>query len=93
MRAILISLALSGCAVANHPVVDTPASPIAPQTVANRPEMVWFKRGASAEDFQRAKAGCIVQAEAGSGGNPLVWTAIFPNCLRAQGWVLIPKSR
>lgn len=84
--AILSALVLASCATA------PPPAPIDPTPAHNRPETAWFKRGATDEEFQRARSTCIVEAESGSGGNTLSWTVIFPNCMRAQGWVLIPKG-
>jgi uncharacterized protein YceK len=59
--------------------------------------VTYIKDGASDEDYQRAIAGCRVQAAMvpntgdGSTGDNLFHTAIvgqtIENCMRAQGWV------
>ena len=58
----------------------------------------YIKAGASDEDYQRAIAGCRVQAAMvpntgiGAMGDDLFHTAIvgqtIQNCMRAQGWVI-----
>jgi hypothetical protein len=60
--------------------------------------MNYTKAGASDEDYQRAIAGCRVQAAMvpntgdGSTGDNLFHTAIvgqtIQNCMRAQGWIV-----
>jgi len=72
-------------------------SPAAAQSASA--DTIYFKAGATTEDFQRAKAACLGHAEIVESGsldpNALAragtWLAVYRTCMRAGGWVLIPK--
>lgn len=86
-------LVLAGCA--HEPVAV--ASPRVAAAAA--PETVYSKPGASTEEFQRAKANCLMRAEIAesSSADPngfaraATWMTVFSTCMRADGWVLVPK--
>jgi hypothetical protein len=73
----LIGMAVAGCADAER---QPPP-----------PEMVYFKEGASPEDFQRKRAACRAQAWTADPNMDFTWPLVFRNCMRADGWVLVPK--
>jgi len=60
------------------------------------PKEVYYKRGASNEEFERTRARCLMQAEiARSNSNePALLKVgtlftVFRACMRAEGWVLV----
>jgi hypothetical protein len=82
-------LMLSGCATDEPPVTyQQPSPPPKPP--------LYRKDGASTEEFQRTKAGCLVKAQIAESSStdpePLVkmvtYMSVFRNCMRAEGWVL-----
>jgi hypothetical protein len=104
MKAILTGMAaavaLAGCITDQAPVAPAvAAAPPPPPPLAR----VWTKPGATNEEFQRTKAACIlrmhedeVAIKAADPGNP--WAGLgaisfFPLCMRAAGWVQVPKAR
>jgi hypothetical protein len=81
MRCIVIIAitALAGCA---H---DPPPAPIEPVAVKPEPPpKVYFKPGATHEEFERTKARCMMQMDFDA---PWKWAF----CMRAEGWVLVPQ--
>jgi hypothetical protein len=84
---------LAGCAdgpfaaagLGPHPAPEPPATPVAEPAV----EKVWYKSGATNEEFERTKARCMLQANLGS----LYFAANFTLCMRAEGWTLGPRVR
>jgi hypothetical protein len=61
------------------------------------PAKVYFKPGASSEEFQRTRARCLVQAQTAEAGSQraydfMTFTIVFEGCMRAEGWVLVDKK-
>jgi hypothetical protein len=62
--------------------------------------MVYRKVGATQEEFERTRARCLAQAEtakaASTDSNQWArlgtWTSVYRNCMRAEGWVLVPEG-
>jgi hypothetical protein len=98
IAAIAATMLQGGCIHDAAPVTPAAAAP----PPAPPPEMVWTKPGATNEEFQRTKAACILRMEedetaikAANPGNP--WASlraitVFPLCMRANGWVQVPKT-
>lgn len=84
--------ALSGC------VTDRP-EPVAYQPYSPPKPPAYFKQGATNEEFQRTKAGCMMKAEIAESSstdpNQLAKSVtnmlVFGNCMRADGWVLMQQ--
>ncbi len=63
-------------------------------TTAEADDMVlWFKQGANKIELERAKASCESSELEAAIAPPLAWFPIFELCMRANGWVQIPKTR
>jgi hypothetical protein len=84
-----LALALGGCLTQQEAVAPVAAAPPPPPPV----ERVYEKPGASNEDFQRARARCLMNANMTTGlyDDPLRWTSVYRSCMRADGWVLVAK--
>jgi hypothetical protein len=84
-----MALTLAGCARDQQLAAVAAAPPPKPP-----PQRGYFKEGASSEEFQRTKAGCLVRAESAAPGfnAPWSWFSIYQNCMRADGWVLVEKK-
>lgn len=91
---IPLALALVGCA---HRA-PAPAAPelSAPPAPAPRP-LVYTKPGATHEEFLRTKARCLAQAETAKAASTEeswarvgTWIVVYRNCMRADGWALVP---
>ena len=88
------TLVLAGCMHDQEAVAVGPVTPPPPPV-----EKVYFKRGASNEDFQRARANCLMRAEIAESGSTdpngfartATWITVFTTCMRADGWVRVPK--
>jgi hypothetical protein len=91
---------LFGCTLPT--VQSTPAPNIADQPLPApppQPKQVYHKEGATNEDFQRAKARCLIQAEtaksASNDPNPFAragtWVLVYRACMRADGWILVQQ--
>jgi hypothetical protein len=65
----------------------------APPPPKPAPETVWSKPGATDEDFQRTRAACLLRQMEAENANPNSWgwIMVFSLCMRASGWVHIPK--
>jgi hypothetical protein len=81
------------------PVLDPPPPPPPPAPPPKvppppQPQMVWMKPGASNEEFQRTRAGCMLRMWEAENSNPngVGWVTVFPLCMRAAGWVQVPKG-
>lgn len=85
--ALMTNAALAGCVHDQAPAVA--AAPPPPP-----PEPVWSKPGASNDEFHRTKAACLLRLTEFQAANPGNWSAlsIFPVCMRANGWVQVPKN-
>jgi len=57
--------------------------------------MVWFKQGATSEEFQRTKAICLQSQADTMDAHPdrLDWTMAFSLCMRANGWVPVRNAK
>lgn len=86
---VILALLLAGCMHDAPPVTPVAASSPPPP----RPEMVYFRQGASGEDFERARAQCRMNAnmKVDVFDDPYRWTMIQRDCMRAAGWTLVPK--
>jgi hypothetical protein len=93
---ISAALLLMGCVHDQAPVPVATATP--PPKPA--PALVYFKQGASNEDFQRARANCLMRAEIAESSSTdpdgfaraATWMTVYRTCMRADGWVLVPKT-
>jgi hypothetical protein len=90
MLAGLALATLSGCTRTPEPLASSvkpaPASP-------PEPPMVYYKPGASDEDWQRAKARCLMQGEMAKSTSQTpgdTFAIVVVTCLRADGWVRGP---
>jgi hypothetical protein len=84
----LATLLLFGCTQTTHLVPD------AAQVATAKPQTIYYKPGATYEEFQRTKERCTVKAEkAETDADPFSrWSlrtraVVYGNCLRADGWV------
>jgi len=88
--AIGTTIALTGCAGTTK---VEPAPAFAPKTV-------YYKAGATQEEFERTRARCLAQAESAKAASTDpdewarlgTWMAIYRNCMRADGWMLVPEG-
>jgi hypothetical protein len=87
--ALMTTAALAGCVHDQAPAASAVAAAPPP------PELVWSKPGASNDEFQRTKAACLLRLTEFQAASPGNWSAltIFPFCMRANGWVEVPKNR
>ena len=89
---ITAAILLAGCA-------QPPPVAVAAPSPKPEPKMAWDKPGASNEEFERTKARCIMYAETNqmrnAWGGPFGHSRLilFTNCMRAEGWVLVPEKR
>jgi hypothetical protein len=81
MILLTLSVALTGCASA-----DPPQAPVPPAATPPPAPSVWYKAGATQEEFQRTRARCLLQAGAGTANFDFEPVA-FVLCMRAEGWV------
>jgi hypothetical protein len=105
-RLFCSSLALTGIAMALLGCVTDQLGPVAsqPTPVASQPaptkEPVFSKPGATNEEFQRARAACLMQMEEAAPTPSDVYSpqaqeafgrrmSIFGLCMRANGWALV----
>lgn len=58
------------------------------KAVAPPPKKQWHKDGAGAEEFQRTRARCIMNASSVSPMADGRWTIVFGSCMRSEGWIL-----
>jgi hypothetical protein len=58
------------------------------KAVASPPKKQWHKGGAGAEEFQRTRARCVMNASSAATTTDTRWTLIFASCMRSEGWVL-----
>lgn len=84
--AVSAALILVGC---THEQETIATAPIVPPP----PPPVYFKQGASNEDFQRAKARCFANAHTTANvlDDPDRWMFVYQQCMRSDGWVLASK--
>jgi hypothetical protein len=95
LELMIFCVALVGCA--SQLVTNVSAASTA--SAAPTPKMVYYKTGATQEEFERTRARCLAQAEtakaASTDPNPwarlATWMAVNRNCMRADGWVLVPE--
>jgi hypothetical protein len=91
--ALLAATVLGGCVTDQAPV--TPAVAAAPPPPPPPPpQMVWAKPGSTDEEFQRTRAACMLRMWEAENSNPngVGWVTVFPLCMRAAGWVQVPKG-
>jgi hypothetical protein len=103
LRRCLLSITMIALAALLSGCVTTPESqlfaraylgwqPEPPPAAAPKPEpkTLYFKQGASSEEFQRTKAACAMKmaAVAGTAGAG----AVFIYCMRSEGWVLTQQD-
>ena len=79
----LAALLLIGCA---HEQALVPVAQATPPPKST-PPLVYFKQGASNEDFQRARARCRMNSEMSMDmfNDPYRWLMIYRSCMRADG--------
>ena len=62
-------------------------------TTAAADDMVfWSKQGANNIELERTKVSCESSQLEAAIATPLAWFPIFELCMRANGWVQIPKT-
>jgi hypothetical protein len=54
--------------------------------------VLWSKQGANKIELERTKASCESSQLEAAIAPPLAWFPIFELCMRANGWVQIPKT-
>jgi hypothetical protein len=62
---------------------------------------VYTKPNATTEDFARQRAACLERAEIAKAGSAdpnqmaraATWVTVYQACMRAAGWVLVPKDQ
>src|SRR5262249_26473721 len=92
---VMLCLLSTACVHDQTPVTvaasETP-NPTPPPKPA--PECVYSKQGATTEEFQRTRAACLLRQTEAENANPNSWSwfTVFPLCMRANDWVLLPKS-
>ena len=94
-RIILMAAAvLTGCAPFREPVKPASQLPSVPPSPPKQ-DMVWFKQGATSEEFQRTKAICLQSQVDTMDAHPdrLDWTMAFSLCMRANGWVPVRNAK
>jgi len=58
----------------------------------NEQQEMWFKQGASSQEFEMDRAACNAQAFSGSNGNLMMVAVIQNQCLRGKGWQIVTKK-
>ena len=91
---LMTAAVLAGCAPFWEPVKPAFQLPSVPPSPPKQ-EMVWFKQGATSEEFQRTKAVCLQSQVDTMDANPngFGWTMAFSLCMRANGWVLVRNAK
>lgn len=60
---------------------------------ATQPQSVWFKNGASQQEFEIDKGQCNAQAFAVAGGNMYQIAIVQNQCLKGKGWQLVNPNQ
>jgi len=91
---LMTAAVLAGCAPFREPVKPASQLPSVPPSPPNQ-DMVWFKQGATTEEFQRTKAVCLQSQVDTMDAHPngFDWTKAFSLCMRANGWVLVRNPK
>src|SRR6266536_1068126 len=70
-----------------------------PPSVSQQPSGYYLqKSGTTAEDFERDRAKCYVQANMAKSASiehstaPLIWVVVLQYCMRANGWVWVTDT-
>jgi hypothetical protein len=82
------AIVLSACAHTEPPPTAVASDNIPPPAPPPPPpKKQWYKQGATAEEFQRTRARCIMNAESAASTLDTRWGVIFLSCMRSEGWV------
>jgi hypothetical protein len=59
---------------------------------ATQPETVWYKAGASNDEFMRDRGQCIQATFSATFATTFQQAAIFTGCMQGKGWQERPKT-